>query len=480
MIDEQVDHHIGAFLDRNYGCSSFAAWAGSRFGVEFDGRDFRDLDFKSAQTYAKDQAERMAETQVHDAIEENLPESEEPEEWNWEALCKTVNSRWQFSVRDRDLKKIGRDDLAEWLIERAHETIQKVDLSEGAPLLAEDFGLKSALGWSQQKFGIELPRDEFRGLEPEEFKRRLRERAAAAYEQREVEFPVLAGLVHFTTRDAGGQKRYDRDKLLAWARDRFGVELSPDDLKNLQRDEIRDRLVACSRDRQEMARRLHDKLAQRLSSAAGDPAAPGDEPSRHVVELSAWLKENANADIPPAELAKLDDDERALRAWTAFYDYFSPELRRMERSLLLHLLDTAWKDHLLAMDHLRSGIGLMGYAQVDPKVEYKREGMRMFDAMWTSIGERATDLVFRMEQLDEGFVGSTWVETAAVHEEASSATYAAAGQQSENGAPSNNGEEVKLEPIRNRGQRIGRNDPCPCGSGKKYKNCHMRSAGLPS
>ena len=73
------------------------------------------------------------------------------------------------------------------------------------------------------------------------------------------------------------------------------------------------------------------------------------------------------------------------------------------------------------MDHLRSSVGLRGYAQVDPKVEYKREGMRTFEQMWDSVGERMTDLIFRMEQLDEGFVGSTWTEAEAVHEDASAA-----------------------------------------------------------
>ena len=58
----------------------------------------------------------------------------------------------------------------------------------------------------------------------------------------------------------------------------------------------------------------------------------------------------------------------------------------MERVLILEILDTAWKDHLLAMDHLRSSVGLSGYAQLDPKVEYKREGMRMYQQMWRSIG----------------------------------------------------------------------------------------------
>ena len=68
--------------------------------------------------------------------------------------------------------------------------------------------------------------------------------------------------------------------------------------------------------------------------------------------------------------------------------------------MVLQILDTAWKDHLLAMDSSAS-VGLRGYAQVDPKVEYKREGMRTFELMWVAVGERVTDLIFRMEQLDE-------------------------------------------------------------------------------
>ncbi len=124
------------------------------------------------------------------------------------------------------------------------------------------------------------------------------------------------------------------------------------------------------------------------------------------------------------------------------------------------------------MDHLRSAVGLVGYAQVDPKVEYKREGMKLFDQMWDSVGQRVTDLVFRMEQLDEGFVGSTWVETSAVHESAPAASEIAQQQQQ---AIENSQGEVKIETIRNRGDRVGRNDPCPCGSGKKYKNCCLRA-----
>jgi preprotein translocase subunit SecA len=91
--------------------------------------------------------------------------------------------------------------------------------------------------------------------------------------------------------------------------------------------------------------------------------------------------------------------------------------------------------------------------------------------MWTAIGGRVTDLIFRMEQLDEGFIGSTWTESEAVHEQAASASDIAAQQQAAIDATE---ADQKREPIRNREQRVGRNEPCPCGSGKKHKNCCMR------
>src|SRR4029079_16519401 len=80
------------------------------------------------------------------------------------------------------------------------------------------------------------------------------------------------------------------------------------------------------------------------------------------------------------------------------------EMREMEKVLLLQILDSSWMEHLRAMDHLRSSIGLQGYAQIDPKVEYKREGMRIFGEMWTGIADRVTDLIFRVEQFDPEFL----------------------------------------------------------------------------
>ena len=191
-------------------------------------------------------------------------------------------------------------------------------------------------------------------------------------------------------------------------------------------------------------------------------------------DLTTWLKQKCDAELESEDLAQLDQEAAWRRVSQVIEDKFRPEMRRMERALLLQILDSAWKEHLLAMDHLRSSVGLRGYAQVDPKVEYKREGMRLFDNMWVSVGRYVTDLIFKMEQLDESFVGSRWVESEAIHEEAPGASEIARQQQAAIDGTQGN---VKLEPIRNRQQRVARNAPCPCGSGKKYKNCCMRQAG---
>jgi preprotein translocase subunit SecA len=127
------------------------------------------------------------------------------------------------------------------------------------------------------------------------------------------------------------------------------------------------------------------------------------------------------------------------------------------------------------MDHLRAGIGLQGYAQIDPKVAYKREGMKLFSELWNTVYSRVTDLIFKMEQLDPGFVSSTWQEAETRHDEAGSAMSDFAREQVEN-ADNVGTSDKKLEPIRKKGpkyqgQAVGKNDPCPCGSGKKYKAC---------
>jgi preprotein translocase subunit SecA len=386
-----------------------------------------------------------------------------------------------LNYRDRDLKKIEREHLSEELMKVAHEAISRIDLSVAERYLQPDFGVLTACAWLRDKFGVELSPDNVRVMEPAEFIKLAHVKAIAAYDQRESEYPVLAGLYRFSARGAGGQRQgFLREDLVEWAKRRFDAELSVEDLKNKQREEIRTLLVEHSRknsDRaNEVAAEAQQKVAQLFAEEPSQTATVGAVTGHNgkLDVLTNWLRQTCAAEITSDELARLDRESAWRKVSQVVEDHFRPEMRRMERALLLQILDSAWKEHLLAMDHLRSSVGLRGYAQVDPKVEYKREGMALFEQMWISVGNYVTDLIFRMEQLDEGFVGSTWVESQAIKEEATPASEIERQQQA---AIAGTEADKKLEPIRNLEPRVGRNDPCPCNSGKKYKQCCMRKNG---
>ncbi|MGH7146417.1 MAG: preprotein translocase subunit SecA [Nitrospiraceae bacterium] len=132
-------------------------------------------------------------------------------------------------------------------------------------------------------------------------------------------------------------------------------------------------------------------------------------------------------------------------------------LRQLEKMVMLQVIDYHWKDHLLSMDHLRDGIGLRGYGQKDPLIEYKREGYDMFAAMMSRIKGDVLDRLFHIQ--------------------------AVKGEEPPPVAPRpvaplrmsfNRGEEEPKPqvPVHRTADKVGRNDPCPCGSGKKYKKCH--------
>ena len=212
MVDRQIDQHIDTFLDKDYGAQAFSGWASSQLSCELESADFRGLVPDEAIRIAHEQATRQAEAQIFEAVEENLPQSESESDWNWSALASFVNARWKLSVNDRDLKRVGRNDVAEWLQQRVSEAIAKADLRDGERFLAPDFGVVTARSWTDWRFGIELQDEDLAEIignepDPEAFKEIVREKAREAYQRREIEYPVLVGLAHFTGRQDDGSKK---------------------------------------------------------------------------------------------------------------------------------------------------------------------------------------------------------------------------------------------------------------------------------
>ncbi|HKP86332.1 MAG TPA: preprotein translocase subunit SecA [Blastocatellia bacterium] len=140
-------------------------------------------------------------------------------------------------------------------------------------------------------------------------------------------------------------------------------------------------------------------------------------------------------------------------------------MRNLERYIMLNIVDAQWKDHLLALDHLKEGIGLRGYAQKDPLVEYKRESFKLFQEMLDRINTDTIRYLFNFQVQVTAPVEQQLLERRR-RQRRGRVAFTKANETAFAG-----GEEESAKPVRNKGPRIGRNDPCTCGSGKKYKKC---------
>ena len=180
-----------------------------------------------------------------------------------------------------------------------------------------------------------------------------------------------------------------------------------------------------------------------------------------VAPVAEWFKNEpalADAEI----LARIT--EGADSAYQAKVDMVGSEsFHQFERNVMLQSLDAHWREHLAALDHLRQGIHLRGYAQKNPKQEYKREAFELFETLLDEVRKEVTRVVFTVQVRSHEDVEET-----APHPEVHNVEYRHAGYDE---APGGSVGEAPPQPAQ-AGPKVGRNDPCPCGSGKKYKYCH--------
>ncbi|EKP0260681.1 preprotein translocase subunit SecA [Aeromonas sobria] len=200
-----------------------------------------------------------------------------------------------------------------------------------------------------------------------------------------------------------------------------------------------------------------------------------------VAGLEARLKADFGLDLPLQQWLAEDDKlyeeklrERILDEANKLYSHKQElvgveVLRNFEKAVMLQTLDGLWKEHLAAMDHLRQGIHLRGYAQKNPKQEYKRESFDLFTQMLETLKRDVVSILSRV-QVQERDV-EVMEEQQRQQAEAAPRTYTHAAAESQLADEEAAGEEGHTTFVRD-GQKVGRNDPCPCGSGKKYKHCH--------
>jgi len=199
-------------------------------------------------------------------------------------------------------------------------------------------------------------------------------------------------------------------------------------------------------------------------SAALQDAYGGDWP------IQQWL--DADDELHEETLRQRITDELAAQAAEKEQQIGSVRMRQLEKAVMLQTLDSLWKDHLAQMDYLRQGIHLRGYAQKNPKQEYKREAFEMFSAMLTSIKQEVVRTLARMQlQAPEELLPHGPSATGFQFKHEAFEGLPAAAKQAPGAAA---GDAESAQPFVRDGKKVGRNEPCPCGSGKKYKQCHGR------
>ncbi|MFO1464814.1 MAG: preprotein translocase subunit SecA [bacterium] len=250
---------------------------------------------------------------------------------------------------------------------------------------------------------------------------------------------------------------------------------------------------------------LRDKVLDMIDGTAvqiSEEFTPGRNEEFDAAGIAERMYQVFDIHADPKELAGKESDPDALGEWAYnkavdFYEAkeqrLGPDLmRQIEKVLMLQTIDALWKDHLLSMDHLREGIGLRGYAQKDPIVEYKREGFAMFEQMMQTFNNDVLQKVFRVEVEESQAVAVAPMQRAQpMTMSRSFAPIASPAARPAQAAPQAAATPLPLpggtlpgmgrpapqavQPtgsIQRQDPKVGRNDPCPCGSGKKYKKCH--------
>jgi preprotein translocase subunit SecA len=258
--------------------------------------------------------------------------------------------------------------------------------------------------------------------------------------------------------------------------------LEYDDVMNRQREEIyglRREILKGRQGKEEILTLAEMILDYTLGRNLAEEKGPADW---DFTAFDLDLKEYFG--IPPGTIdfaEKTRDEIRGMVLTTLREVYEAKErvlgeetMRLHERFVMLQVVDQQWKDHLLAIDHLKEGIGLRGYGQRDPLVEYKKESFELFTLMKERIEDQFVQYLFRLQPVVREAEGE-------IAEEPRRAPVGLPSRRQANvnysyGAAAEGGRDAKVETVHRNAPKVGRNDPCPCGSGKKYKKCHGAAA----
>ena len=314
--------------------------------------------------------------------------------------------------------------------------------------MKDNFAVITLAQWASNKFDIKLRPDDFSELSSKQMQEKIATAVADKYRRRQIEYPVefAMNMVY----GPQGANVYGFESLAQWANNKYLADLSAEQLQNLTPQAVHDKLLNLSKSYNNG--KVAEEIKEKLSSLG----------SKEAVK---WANERFQTTLDIAESDGRDEIKNKIEE--AGNEFLRSELSDLERYVLLQIYDSTWKDHLYSMDHLKESIFLRAFAEKDPKVEYKHEGFRMFNEMLATIEDRVTETIFRVRLEAGSQRRNMWNVSSTQHDEVDQFSMAER-QRAAATAPQG---QIKVAQIKHDQPKVGRNEPCPCGSGKKYKKC---------
>jgi len=447
-IAAAVDEHLGG----QYGRQAVVEWARTNLALDLTpdrirgtGADAAEAVMADLRRYARDEAAADISRSIGEYTDPDLP----PRDWDLGGLAQWAQRRYGVNLSQSKLKKLSADQIEQEFIQAVHARIDGMDLAPVATYLSEDFPRQALAEWAYRKFGLRLDPSDL-PADAADAAAMLTERALAAYRRRSVEYPVEYAIQRAFP-DGDTANVHHVKALRDWIARKYRTDLPADAVTGRPLQQVFAVLMDISR-AYDADGRLDAEIDAQLRTAAGA--------ADHV----AFAAERFDTELGEAEFAEADPRE-VLRS--VGEKFLRREMTELERFVLLQEYDGAWKDHLLAMDHLKSGIGLRGFAEQDPKTAYKREGAMLFNEMLDTIRDRVAENIFKIRLSGTARLSSVYQIGRMVHEQLAGYDHLTQDMQAQQDAI----RPQKVETIVRDSRKIGRNEPCPCGSGKKYKNC---------
>jgi len=396
-IEDSAWDAVERYLDPEYPAECIAEHLRRECNISIAPERLRLKDMDDLEPRIRADAKDDARGMIAVTLGEYLPAEAAIDEVDLSHVCGWSQREFGIELTPEEVRAIGRNAVGERLVEAAERRVDEADISGAVTFLDPDYGLRQLERWAKEHYGVRFDPSVVRDAETAEDAKRaavdhIVEQVQELYREREAETPVDFAMGMTSQLMSRGAVEQAAQGLARWAKSRFGIEWSAEEVQTKSPQEVRATLLERA-----AAFARSDELAKAKAEATA--IATNDE-------LDAWFRERFNAPALSPWMRRLTGEKRRQAVEARVEAAMRGEMVQFERAVLLDVLDTAWREHLYAMDQIRDTIGFRSYSQLDPRIEYKREGTQQFERMQETVRDRVTDLILKVRMAPAGGVAA--------------------------------------------------------------------------